>query len=160
MKIYHLFNTMRQEFRLKNIDKTRNYFLEELKQNELMRTKQRKGCTILNYIECFIILVFAITQCISISGFDSLLDIHIEITSSATRLKICAITAVIKMYSSVIKKNIIKHDKVVLFSKSKLNNIEVLISKTLINSNISHDVFVLANNVFKDYDKIKAHSKV
>ena len=64
------------------------------------------------------------------------------------------------MYSSVIKKNIIKHDKVVLFSKSKLNNIEVLISKTLINSNISHDVFVLANNVFKDYDKIKAHSKV
>ena len=62
MKIYHLFNNMRQEFRLKNIDKTRNYFLEELKQNVLMRTKQRKGCTILNHTEYFITLVFPITR--------------------------------------------------------------------------------------------------
>ena len=64
------------------------------------------------------------------------------------------------MHRSVIQKNNIKHDKVVLFSKSKLNNIEVLISKALINSNISHDEFVLANNVIKEYGKIKAHSKV
>ena len=27
---------MSQKFRLKNIDETRNYFLEEIKQNELM----------------------------------------------------------------------------------------------------------------------------
>ena len=27
---------MNQEFRLQNIDETRNYFLEEIKQNELM----------------------------------------------------------------------------------------------------------------------------
>ena len=26
-----------QEFRFKNIDETRNYFVEEIKQNELMR---------------------------------------------------------------------------------------------------------------------------
>ena len=93
---------MRQEFRLKNVDKTGHHFLEELNQNELMRTKQRKGCTILNYTEYFITLVFAITRCISLSSFASLFDIHIEITSSATGLKICAITAVIKMYRSVI----------------------------------------------------------
>ena len=29
-----------QKFRLKNIDKTRNYFLEEIKQNELMSIKR------------------------------------------------------------------------------------------------------------------------
>ena len=34
-----------------------------------------------------------------------------------------------------------KHDKIVLLAKSKLNRIEVLISKALINSNISHDLF-------------------
>ena len=27
---------MNQEFRLRNMDETRNYFLEEIKQNELM----------------------------------------------------------------------------------------------------------------------------
>ena len=31
-----------QEFRLKNIDETRTYFLEEIKQNELMSKKLKK----------------------------------------------------------------------------------------------------------------------
>ena len=30
---------MSQEFRLKNTDETRNYFLEDIKQNELMSKK-------------------------------------------------------------------------------------------------------------------------
>ena len=44
-----------------------------------------------------------------------------------------------------------KHGKIVLLAKSKLNSIEVLISKALINSNISHDKFVL-KNVLNKYD--------
>ena len=48
MKIYNYFKDMleeniSQEFRLKNIDETRNYFLEEIKQNELMSKKAQKG---------------------------------------------------------------------------------------------------------------------
>ena len=39
-----------QEFRLKNIDETRNYLIEEINRNELMRKKHQKVCTILNYI--------------------------------------------------------------------------------------------------------------
>ena len=35
-----------QEFRLKNIDEKRNYFIEELKQNELMSKKHKKVCKI------------------------------------------------------------------------------------------------------------------
>ena len=31
-----------QEFRLRNIDETRNYFVKEIKQNELMSNKQKK----------------------------------------------------------------------------------------------------------------------
>ena len=42
-----------------------------------------------------------------------------------------------------------------MLAKSKLNDIEVLISKALINSNISHDKFVLVNNVPKEYDDMK-----
>ena len=41
---------MIQEFRLKNIDETRNYFLEEIEQNELMSRKHRMVCKTLNYI--------------------------------------------------------------------------------------------------------------
>ena len=36
-----------------------------------------------------------------------------------------------------------------MLAKSKLNNMEVLISKALIDTNISHDEFVLINNMLK-----------
>ena len=42
-----------------------------------------------------------------------------------------------------------------LLGKDKLNTIEVLISKSLINSYISHDEFVSVNNVSRECNKIK-----
>ena len=51
----------------------------------------------------------------------------------------------------MIKKNKNKPDKVVLLAKSKLNKIEVPFSKALIGSNISHDEFLLINNMLKEY---------
>ena len=40
-----------QQFRLKNIGKTRKYFVEEIGQNELISKKHKKVSTTLNYIE-------------------------------------------------------------------------------------------------------------
>ena len=87
MKIYNYLKNINQEFRLENIDETRNYLLEEIKQNELMSREHKKVCTTLNYIKHCLILASAITGCISISTFASLLDIPIGITSSAVGLK-------------------------------------------------------------------------
>ena len=42
-----------QEFRLKNIDETKSYFLKEIEKNELMSRKHKKICTTLNYNEHF-----------------------------------------------------------------------------------------------------------
>ena len=49
-----------------------------------------------------------------------------------------------------------KHDTIVLLAKSKLNSIEVLISKTSV---ISHDEFALINNVLKEYSETKEQIK-
>ena len=49
--------------------------------------------------------------------------------------------------------------KKVFLAKSKLNKIEVLISKTLFNSGISYDKFVLINNVVKEYKEMKEEIK-
>ena len=146
-----------QELRLKDIDKTTNYLIEEINRNELMSKKHKKVCTTLNYIEHFLILASTITGCISISAFALLLGIPIGNMSSAIGLKICEIAAGIKKYESIIKKK--KHDKIVLLAKSKLNSIEVLISKALIDSNISHDEFVLINNVLKEFYDMKEEIK-
>ena len=126
-----------QEFRLKNINETKNYLIEEINWNELMSKKHKKKCTSLNNNEHFPILASKITGCVSISAFASPIGIPIGIMSSATGLKICAITAGVKKCKSMIKKKKKKHDKIVSLAKSKLNRMEVLISKSLIDSNIS-----------------------
>ena len=43
----------------------------------------------------------------------------------------------------------------VLLVKTKLNTIEVLVSKALIDSYINHDEFVSINNVLREYKEMK-----
>ena len=84
-----------------------------------MRKRQQSFCANLNYIKHFLILASAVTGSISISAFASLVGILIRGTSSAVGLKICAITAAIKKYKSIIKKKKKKHDKIILLAKTK-----------------------------------------
>ena len=58
-----------------------------------MSKRHKNVCTTLNYVKHFLIVASTITGCVLISVFVFLLGIPIEITSSAIRLKICAITA-------------------------------------------------------------------
>ena len=107
-----------------------------------MSNKNKNVCTTLNYIEHFITLVFAITVCISISAFASLINISTEIMSSAIGLNICAIIARIKKYKSIIKKKKKKHDKIALLAKTKLDCIKALIFRSLTDSCIWRGYFV------------------
>ena len=68
-------------------------------------------------------------------------------------------TAGIKKYKSIIKKKKKEHDKIVLLGKDKFNNIEIIISKSLIGSYISNDEFVLVNNVCRKLNDMKEETK-
>ena len=46
-----------------------------------------------------------------------------------------------------------------LLGKTKLGTIEVLISKTLIDTCISHEEFVSVHNVLNEYEKVKEKTK-
>ena len=116
-----------------------------------MSKMDKNVCRILNYIDRFLITISAITECVSISAFASLVGIQIGITSSAVELKICVITIRIEK-----KKN---HAKILLLGKSQLNRIEVLISKALTDSNICHDEFNLINNMLKEFCGMKEEIK-
>ena len=59
----------------------------------------------------------------------------------------------------MIKKKRKKNDKIVLLAKSKLNSSELLISKALLDSNISHVEFVLINNVITELHAMKEEIK-
>ena len=73
----------------------------------------------LNYVERQLILASTITGCVSVSAFASSVDTPVAITSSAVGIDICAITAGIKKYKSMIKNKKKKHDKIVLLGKEK-----------------------------------------
>ena len=49
--------------------------------------------------------------------------------------------------------------KIVLLGKDKLDIIEVLFSKSLIDSYISHDKFDSVNNVLREYNEMKEEIK-
>ena len=63
------------------------------------------------------------------------------------------------MYKLRIKKKKKMHDKTVLMGKDKLNTIEVLIFKSLIDSYISHDKFISVNIILREYNEIKNKMK-
>ena len=100
-----------QQFRLKNIDETRNHLIVEINWNELISKERKKICKFLNCIEHFLILDSAVTWCVSISAFASLADTAIGISSSSLGLKFCVINAAVKKYRSIIKKKKKKQNK-------------------------------------------------
>ena len=124
-----------QEFILNEIDKTRNYFIEQIKQNESLSKKCKKICKILSYTtKHLLILASLIAWCVSISAFPSLVGILMGIAISETKIKNYVITAGMKEYKSKIIEKIKKKDKIMLLAKTKLNTIKVCVSNALIDS--------------------------
>ena len=92
------------EFRIRKIDETRDYILDEIKDNDLMSEKYKKARAYLNYVKYLLILALTVTGCVAISAFASLVCVSVGVTSSAVGIKICTITARIQKYKSIIKK--------------------------------------------------------
>ena len=90
---------------------------------------------------------------LSISAFASLVCVPVEISSSAVGIHVCAITAGIKKYKSIIKKKK-DHDKIVLLGKAKLDAIKDLVFNSLIDSFISQEDFLSVNKLLREYNEM------
>ena len=137
---------------MENTDE-KNYFIEEINQNDLMSKMLKKDYEDINCIKHLLILASAITGYISISAPVSLVGTPRCTPSSAVGLIICVITTGIKKYESITKKK--KKNTVALLPKAKLNTIEDLISRALIDSYISQNEFALVNNALRKYGDMK-----
>ena len=146
------------EFRLRKIDETRDYVLDEIKHNNLISEIYKKTCKYLSYVEHLLILASTVTGCVSISAFASLVCMPVGITSSVVQINICVLISGIKTCNSIIKKKKKIHNITVLLGEDKLNAIKVLILKALIHSYITHDRFVSVN-VLREYNEMKKEIK-
>ena len=59
-------------------------------------------------------------------------------------------TGIVKKILNITRKKKKKHDKILMLAKSKLNSIETLISRALIDMEISHEEFI---TILKEKDK-------
>ena len=75
------------EFKLRKLDETRNYFLEEINHNNLISEKCKKTWKYLNYVEHLLILASTVSGCVSISAFSSLGAIPVVLNKFSSRNK-------------------------------------------------------------------------
>ena len=102
--------------RLNKIDKIRNYFIEEINQNDLTSKKHKNVCMTLIYIEQLLIIVSVVIRFVSISAFASFVGFPIGIVIPAVGLKNWAKGVGIKKYKSIIKKKKTHKQKIVLLA--------------------------------------------
>ena len=69
------------------MEETRNYFIKQIKQNDLMSKNHKKVCMVLNYTEHLLILDSPVTGCVSIFVFASLVGIPIGIANLINELR-------------------------------------------------------------------------
>ena len=65
---------------------------------------EKRECKALYYVRHFFIFIPAVSGCVSISAFASLVNISVGTTSSAVGSKTCAITTEIKSYQTIFTK--------------------------------------------------------
>ena len=114
------------KFRLHEIKKIENYFINEINEEKSYNKKLSKYVIIFDYIDKILIVLSAASSSVSIISFKSIIGVPTGIASASFTL-IFSITAGIikKLLSTTIKKKK-KHDQILMLAKSKYNCIEAL----------------------------------
>ena len=142
--------TEQTKFRLDEISKIENYFHQEINQRKSCSKKLNKYVTTFDYIDKILIVLSATSSGVSIISFTSIIGAPVGIASAIFTLIFSLTTGIIKKLLSITRNKKKKHDKIIMFAKSKLNSIETLISQALVDMEISHEEFVA---IFKEKDK-------
>ena len=134
------------KFRLDEISKIENYFIEEINQRKSCSRKLNKYVATFDYIDKILIVLSKATEGVSIISFTSIIAAPIGkfyfnlFSNNWNNKKLLNIT----------KKKKKKHDKTLMLAKSKLNSIVTLISQALIDKDISHEEFM---TILKEKDR-------
>ena len=108
-----------------------------------------------NYFDKALIVLSATSGGVSIISFASVIGVPAGIASVSFTLVFSLATGIIKKALEITRNKKKKHNKILVLAKSKLNSIETLISKALIDLEISHEEFKTIANEKEKYEKIK-----
>ena len=114
--------TDQTKFWLNEITELENYFNSEINQRKSCIKILNKYVTVFDYIGKILIVLSATSGGASIISFTSIVEALVGIASASFAL----------IFS-------LKHDKILMLAKSKLNSIETLVSQALIDMKISYE---------------------
>ena len=139
-------NLNNQQFRLIKVSEIEDYFIAEIKENELMSKKFSKYISVFDYFDKSLIVLSVASGSVSIALFATVIGIAIGIASVSLSLAFSLCTGLVRKLLKATRDKKKKHNKIVMLATSKLNSIESKISEALINNQISHEDFITIIN--------------
>ena len=146
--------TNQTKFRLDEISKIENYFIEEINQRKSCSKKLSKYVAAFDYIDKILIVLSATTGGVSICSFTSIVGALVGIASAGFTLIFSLTTGITKKLLNITRKKKEKHDKILMLAKSKLDS-KTVISQALIDMDISHEEFVTTLKEKDNYENMK-----
>ena len=129
------------KFRLNEIDKIKDYFNSEIQAKKLLSKKLSKYIVAFDYADKIFIVLSKTSGTLSVASHAAIVGIPVGLAGASLTLVFSLTTGVIKKLLNVTRKKKKKHNKIVMFAKSKLCSIENLMSQTLIDLEISNEEF-------------------
>ena len=121
-----------------------------------MSTKKlNKYVTTFNYLDKILIVLNATTGGVCIISLASVVGAPIGIASAGFTIAFALATGITKKLLKTTRNKKEKHGKFLMLAKSKLNSIESLVSKALIDMDISNEEFITISKEKDKYEKMK-----
>ena len=134
------------KFWLSQITGIENCFCHEINERKSYIRKLNKYITIFDYIDKILIILSATSGGVSIISFISIVGLPVGIASASFTLIFSVAKEIIKILLKITRNKKKKHDNILMLAKSKLNSIEILMSKALNDMEISHEKFTIILN--------------
>ena len=150
---------MVNKYRLDEINKIRDYFSNEIKERKDIIKKLNKYLVSFDYLDKIFIALSASFGMLSIASYASVVGTPAGIAGSSLTLIFTIGTGISKSLLKVTKKRKKKHNKIIALAKSKLSDIETLLSSALNDSKISHEEFTSIITEKNIYENIKENIK-
>ena len=125
--------TDQTKFRLYEIKKIDDCFVNDINQQKAYSKKLSRYVTIFDYIEKIFIVLSATTSGVSIVSFTSTIGKSIGIVSASFTLIFSLATGIIKKLLNMTINKKKKLDQLLMLAESKFNSIETLISQAMKN---------------------------
>ena len=143
------------KFRLDEINKIKDYFNSKIKERKDIIKKISKYIVAFDYVDKLFITLSASFGTLSIVSHATIVGIAVGIAGASLTVIFTATTGIVKKSLNVTRKMKKKHNKIIALARSKLNIIEILISRALTDFDISHEEFTKIIYEKNNYEQIR-----